>query len=341
MPLIKRRLKPHHRTLLLRQLALLCGNGHTMDQAFRRLARHNESSGVRSFCRSMLEKTGRSDIPDELFDPLMVQLLNQCSENAAMAATLAEGLHEMADASETTAQYDKSLKSALVYPLAIFSVFIVVLAVILVFVIPVFESLFSGYGGRLPEMTRTVLETAGWFKTHGGFVAAGIAVILLIFIKAPRSRMLLTWIVPGLRKVMQDVAAIHFSRLFALLLRLGLPLEAAFQMGAQSLAKTAFGLRLTRHGAPVTDLAGLKAALKASGVFTESLTSLIDCVERPDALPKIFGDFSTYLSKGFDAQLKKTYRQIEVAAFLMTAVVIGTAVIAMYLPIFRMAGAIG
>lgn len=341
MPLFKKRLDSNDRTLLLRQLALLCGNGLSMDQAIRRLARHNESAGVRSYCRSLLETSDRHDTPDALCDPLMAAVLDRCSESTDLSPTVAEGLYEMADVNEATAQYDKSLKSALVYPITVFSIFIVVLAIVLVFVIPVFEDLFAGFGSHLPDPTRTVLAISRWFKTYVAFVAAGIAVILMLLKKSPGCRVLFTWAVPGLRKVMQDVAAIHFSQLFAILLKFGMSLDGAFQIAAQSVSKTAYGMRFTRHIAQVTDLASLKETMKTSGVFNESITGVIDFVEQTDVLPKIFADFSTYLRKGFDARLKKAYRQIEVAAFLITAICIGGAVIAMYLPIFRMAGAMG
>jgi type IV pilus assembly protein PilC len=341
MPLFKTRLDTDDRTLLLRQLALLCGNGLSLNKGIRRLAEHNESEGVRSYCRYILENSDHRQVPEELFDPMIKAVLDRCSESAELASAVAEGLYEMADVNETTAQYDKSLKMALVYPVLVFSVFIVVLAMILIFVIPVFQDVFSGFGSRLPALTRTVLAISLWFKTYGVYIAAGIAGALLLFKKTPGCQRLFTWAVPGLRKVMKDVAAIHFSQLFAVMLRLGLPLEGAFQMAAQSVTQTAYGMRLTRNAAPVADLAGLKKTLKASGVFTESITGVIDFVEQTDTLPKIFADFSTFLRKGFDAQLKKTYKQIEVAAFLITAICIGGAVIAMYLPIFKMAGVLG
>jgi type IV pilus assembly protein PilC len=341
MPLLDKRLDSNDRTLLLRQLALLCGNGLSMDQAIRRLARHNESAGVRSFCQSMLDAPDGRGPADALLDPVMTAVLQRCSENAELAPTVAEGLYEMADVNETTAQYDKSLTSALAYPVLVFSVFIGVLTIILLFVIPVFDSLFSGFGGHLPDLTRAVLAISQWLRSYALLAAAGIAGLLLLFKKTPACRLLFAWAVPGLRRVMQHVAAIHFSQVFAILLKFGLPLDEAFQMAAQSVSQTAYGMRLAQQAARVADLAGLKAALKASGIFTESLTGVIDFVEHSDALQKAFSDFSTYLRKGFDARLKTAYKQIEVTVFLMTAVCIGTAVIALYLPIFRLAGAIG
>ena len=91
MPLLRTRLDSNDRTLLLRQLALLCGNGLSMDEAIRRLARHNESAGVRSFCQSMMEKPECRDTSDELFEPLLAALLDRCSEKAELTATLADG----------------------------------------------------------------------------------------------------------------------------------------------------------------------------------------------------------------------------------------------------------
>jgi type IV pilus assembly protein PilC len=341
MPLFKTKLDTDDRTLLLRQLALLCGNGLSQDQAIHRLAEHNESERVRSYCRSRLENSDRRQAPMELFDPMITAVLDRCSESAEMASVVAEGLHDLADVNETTAQYDKSLKSALVYPVAVFSIFIVVLALILIFVIPVFEDVFSGLGSRLPDFTRTVLAISRWFKTYGVFVASGIVGMLLLFKKRPGCQLLYAWAVPGLGKVMKDVAAIHFSQLFAVMLRFGLPLDGAFQIAAQSVSQTTYGVRLARNTARVTDLTSLKETMKASGIFAESITGVLAFVEQTDVLPKIFADFSTFLRKGFDAQLKKTYKQIEVAAFLLTAICIGGAVVAMYLPIFRMAGALG
>jgi type IV pilus assembly protein PilC len=341
MSLFKKRLASDDRTLLLRQLSLLCGNGLSVDQAIRRLAGRNESAGVRAYCQTLLEKADRRDDPDGLFDPLLSAVLRQCSESAAPAPTVAQGFSEMAEVHETTDRFDQALKSALVYPVMVFSVFAVVVAVLLIFVIPVFESIFSDFGGSLPGPTRLVLAISRWFGTYAAVVVAGIVGGLLLLKKVPASRLLFIWAVPGLRQVARGVTAIQFSQLFAVLLKLGLPLEAAYKTASQAVSTAAYGMRLARQVGPVTDIAGLKAALKSSGVFTESITGLVDLVEHTEALPKIFGDFSAFLRKGFDARLKKTYKQIEVAAFLMTGFFVGGAVIAMYLPIFRMAGALG
>jgi len=67
----------------------------------------------------------------------------------------------------------------------------------------------------------------------------------------------------------------------------------------------------------------------------------MDFAEQPGMLPGIFADFSKFLRKGFDARLGRTYRSMEVAAFLASAIIVGGMLIAMYLPIFRMAGAVG
>ncbi|MDA8141696.1 MAG: type II secretion system F family protein [Desulfobacteraceae bacterium] len=340
MIFLRKRLAPEQRALLFRQLALLCASGMTIPKAIQRLSQRNESKPVRTHCRALMENSPAQTGLEEALDPLLGRAI-ACLSAKADPNELSAALHEMADTIETTNRYGASLKAALAYPITVFTVCIIVWALLLIFVIPVFEKIFLDFSGALPAPTSSVLAFSGWVRAFGIYLVPVASLLFVLLKYFPQCQTPLLWLFAPLRTVIQNVAAIQFSHLFAALLKAGLPISEAVTLATQAVDPSAYGRRLKRAGQAVSDLESFKDQMKRMKVFPESIMAVVDIVDQTQTLSAAFTRFSQYLRSGFEARLSKAYRTVEISAFLVVALVVGTMVIAMYLPIFKMAGAIG
>ncbi len=337
----RKKLKPAERALFLRQLAILCGNGLSLTEAIQKLAQNNESPPVKAYCRYLMERQQGLNSEEKEGSLFEGTLLARLSDKAEDPGIFAEALDELADVNETTAHYSSSLSSVLFYPAIILGTSIMLCAVLLIFVIPVFEEMFSDFGASLPASTMRVLVISHWLKEYFVFLVLAFLLVVWGCRLLPEARLPIFWLVPGLGKVVKDVTAIHFSHLFSALLKFGFPLPEAFQISVQSMTPTVYGRRLKRLEDTFNDLEGLKSEFKKSAVFPVSTMALIDIAESPDILAQSFAGLSKYLRKNFDNQLGKTFRVMEVMAIIFVGIIVGGLVISMYLPIFKMAGAVG
>lgn len=337
----KRKLKPADRTVFLRQLAMLCDNGFSLAQAVGQLAQNNESPAVKAYCRYLAESQDVRDGGGHEAPLLQGTIIAKLSDKAETPELFAQALNELADVNETTAHYGSCLASVLFYPVIILGVSVVVCAILLIFVIPVFEEMFNDFGSSLPGPTLQVLAISQWLKHYYYLLILSFLAIYWGGKLLPEIRLPFILLIPGLARVVKNVTAIHFSHLFAALLKFGFSVPEAFQIAVQSLAPTLYGRRLKRLTETIRDLSSFKAAIKDSAIFPVSTLALMDVVEDPGKLPEIYAGLSKYLRKNFDDQQGKTFRLIEVMAIIFVGFIVGGLVISMYLPIFKMAGAVG
>ncbi len=341
MPLFQKELNAEERTLFLRQLAMLSEYGLALPQAVRRLSESNESAAVAAYCRRLLERMEGHGLNALSQTHPMLSVLARLAEKSASAQLLSQSLYEMADVNETTAGYRKAIAAALVYPVKLLVVALMFWIIAMIFVIPIFEEFFSEFENQLPTATQALLSISRWVQGNILFVLAGLGFFVMLCAVAPRMRSWVLWLMPSLRTVVRNNIALHFCHLLAILTRFGLPLSDAVQLTVAALPASAFSRQFKRIDTDVKDLAGFKAALKETTVLPESVLALVEIIDRVESLPAAFGQFANYLSKVFNSQLTRAYKDVEISVFIVTAMVIGAMVIALYLPLFRMAGAIG
>ncbi|MBI5550492.1 MAG: type II secretion system F family protein [Desulfobacterales bacterium] len=341
MPLFKKELNPEDRTLFLRQLAMLCEYGLTLPQAIGRLSESNESTAVAVYCRRLMEGMEGQGLNALSQTHPMLSVLARLTEKSTSAQLLSQSLYEMADVNETTAGYRKAMAAAIAYPAKLLLVALMFWIIAMIFVIPVFEELFGEFENQLPAATQFLLTISRWVQDNILYMLVGIGLFIALCAAAPRVRAWTLWLMPSLRTVVRSNIALHFCHLLAILTRFGLPLPDAIQLTIAALPASTFSRQFKRIDSEAKDLAGFKTALKDTNVLPKSVLALVEVIDRVESLPSAFGQFTNYLSKVFNSQLTRAYKDVEISIFIATAIVIGAMVIALYLPIFHMAGAIG
>lgn len=235
------------------------------------------------------------------------------------------------------------VKAAMVYPCVLGFIAVGVLIFLLTFFIPKFSVLFAQFGGNLPAITQVILQLSNVLVHYGLFVAAGaVAVGFVIYnmlqSDAGRRRMERAVLkTPALGRVIAHFALVRFTRMLGTLLGAGVPLVTALRtakeaIGNQTLSDTvAFGMDEVQKGESLARALG-----SAHQLFPASVVEMIAIAEETGRLDKELVRLSLAYESELDRRLRMLVSLAEPLLLFMMAGLIGTVVIGMLLPIFKL-----
>jgi len=240
----------------------------------------------------------------------------------------------------------RKVKGAMIYPGVIMTVAAIAVTVLLIFVIPVFENLFSSAGLALPLPTRVVMGASRFLKAYWFVVLGAVAASVFMFkrYRATSSgklridRFLLA--VPVLGDVLRKAAVSRFTRTLGTLISSGVSILD----GLEITAKTA-GNRVVQDAIMEsrTSIAGgdtISAPLKKSGVFPPMVISMIAVGEQTGGLDEMLSKIADFYDEEVDAAVSNLLSLLEPVMIVFLGVVVGGMVVSMYLPIFDMINAV-
>jgi type II secretory pathway component PulF len=235
------------------------------------------------------------------------------------------------------------VKAAMVYPCVLGCIAVGVLIFLLTFFIPKFSVLFAQFGGNLPAITQVILQLSNVLVHYGLFVAAGAVALGFIIYNmlqsdAGRRRMERTILrTPALGRVIAHFALVRFTRMLGTLLGAGVPLVTALRtakeaIGNQTLSDTvAFGMDEVQKGESLARALG-----SAHQLFPASVVEMIAIAEETGRLDKELVRLSLAYESELDRRLRMLVSLAEPLLLFMMAGLIGTVVIGMLLPIFKL-----
>jgi len=247
---------------------------------------------------------------------------------------------------EKTAKLKAQVKGALTYPIVTLIIAGVVLAVILVFVIPVFQDMFSSFGSELPVFTQMVVDASDFAKANIFYIIIAIAVFIFAFRrigKTERGREIIDeWVLklPVFGMLLRKVAVAKFTRTMGTMLSSGVAILEALEIvartsGNKTIEKSIFNVR-----SGISEGRTMAEPLTESGVFPAMVCQMISVGESTGALDTMLGKIADFYDEEVDQAVEILTSLIEPFMLVFLGVTIGGLVIAMYLPIFKMAGSI-
>jgi type IV pilus assembly protein PilC len=279
----------------------------------------------------------------EVFDELYCNLVA-----AGEAAGLLEAsLKRLAEYLEKSEKLRRKVKSALACPAAILFVALAVAAALLVFVIPVFEGLFSGLGGELPALTRAVVTMSRLLVENVLWAGLGLLVLaaaLARSVKTGFGRRLMDAAglkLPVFGDLWRKAAAARFSRTLATLLQAGVPIMDSLDIAAGAVGNEVIEEAVIESRAAMAEGRSLTDPFLESGVFPGLLTSMIAIGEEAGALDSMLMTAADFYDDEVDAAVDAVTAWLEPPLIVFLGVIIGALVIAIYLPLFTMAKAVG
>src|SRR5438105_2198213 len=256
-------------------------------------------------------------------------------------------LQRLAAQLEKAAKLKAQIKSAMVYPAAIVGVAIIVVSVLMVFVIPIFAKMFTDFGGVLPAPTLLVMGISEFMQKYIVLMiaaAAGGVWLLKRYYATPAGRIQIDTLMlklPVAGDLIRKIAVAQFTRTFGTLLQSGVPIMEGLEIVARIAGNKIVENAILDARQNVGEGKTLSDPLSKSAVFPPMVVQMINVGEATGALDPMRGKIAEFYDDEVDAAVAALTSLLEPMLMVFLGTVIGFIVIAMYLPIFKMASAIG
>ncbi len=248
---------------------------------------------------------------------------------------------------EKAAKLKGQIKAAMVYPTAIMGVAIIVVSVLLVFVIPIFAKMFTDFGGALPGPTQFVIGVSEFMQSYIIFIiaaAGGGIYALKQYYTTPGGRIKIDTLMlklPVAGDLIRKIAVAQFTRTFGTLLQSGVPIMEGLDIVARIAGNKIVEQAILDARSSVGEGKTLSEPLGKTGVFPPMVVQMINVGEATGALDVMLGKIADFYDDEVDAAVSALTALLEPALMVFLGTVIGFIVIAMYLPIFKMASVVG
>ncbi len=248
---------------------------------------------------------------------------------------------------EKAAKLKAQIKGAMTYPLVTMIIAAIVVAVIMVFVIPVFEEMFSGMGGALPIPTQICVNMSRFIKGNIIYIIGGIVAFIFIakkFYATEKGRVICDDVVlklPVFGALIRKAAVSKFTRTTGTMLSSGVSILDSLEIVAKTAGNKTIERAVYETRAAIAEGRTMSDPLAESGVFPSMVCQMIAVGESTGALDSMLGKIADFYDEEVDQAVENMTALIEPFMLVFLGVVIGGLVVSMYLPIFKMAAALG
>lgn len=279
----------------------------------------------------------------KIFDGLYSNLVAAGEVGGALDVVL----QRLATYLEKAAKLKSQVKSAMAYPAAIVVVAIGVIVALLVWVIPIFEGMFQEFGGAaLPTPTRIVIALSKWAQSNF-LIIIGIIVGLIFLWKYIRKNPKtvaatddLFLKLPVFGALLQKVAVARFTRTLGTMLSSGVPILEALDITARASGNKTVEGAIYKARQSISEGKTIAEPISKTKVFPPMVCQMINVGEQTGALDTMLEKIADFYDEEVDAAVKAMTSLMEPAIMVILGGLIGGMVVAMYLPIFEMAGSI-
>ncbi len=329
-----------------RQLATMLGAGIPMVQAFEIVANGNDKPAMQKLILDIkADVEGGTSLHESIakhplyFDDLFVNLV-EAGEQAGALETL---LDKVATYKEKTEALKKKVKKALFYPAAVVVVAIIVTCILLIFVIPEFESLYKGFGADLPAFTQFVIGLSRFLQHNGLFVLmAVVGVFWTFFYFKKRSRAMREFLdravlkTPVIGPILVKAAIARYARTLSTMFSAGVPLVEALESVSGATGNIVYETAVLKMRDEVATGQRLQRAMEQTGLFPNMVIQMIAVGEESGSLDEMSAKVATFYEAEVDNAVDAMSSLLEPLIMAFLGVVVGGLVIAMYLPIFKL-----
>lgn len=277
------------------------------------------------------------------FDDLFVNMI-AAGEAGGILDTI---LRRLSAYMEKAAKLKAQIKGAMTYPIVTLVIAAVVVSVIMVFVIPVFEEMFAGLGGALPIPTQIAVNMSRFIKGNIHFIIGGIVAFIFIakrVYNTEKGRVIIDDIslkLPVFGSLIRKAAVSKFTRTTGTMLSSGVSILDSLEIVAKTAGNKTIEKAVYETRAAIAEGRTMSDPLAESGVFPSMVCQMIAVGESTGALDEMLGKIADFYDEEVDQAVENMTALIEPFMLVFLGVVIGGLVIAMYLPIFKMAAALG
>ena len=276
------------------------------------------------------------------FDELFVNMI-AAGEAGGILDTI---LRRLSAYMEKAAKLKGKIKGAMTYPLVTMIIAVIVVGIIMVFVIPVFEEMFSGMGAALPMPTQIAVNMSRFVKGNILYMIAAIVFgifALKRFYKTDKGQVLIDSLslkLPVIGMLLRKGAVAKFTRTMSTMLSSGVSILDALDIVAKTAGNRIIEAAIYDVRSGITEGRTMADPLSESGVFPSMVCQMISVGESTGALDEMLKKIADFYDDEVDQAVENMTALIEPFMLVFLGIVIGGLVVAMYLPVFKMAAAV-
>lgn len=278
----------------------------------------------------------------QVFDDLYVQLC-AAGEVGGILDTI---MNRLAVYKEKSEKLRRRVRGAMIYPLIVVCVAVGVTAILMLKVTPTFAKMFNDFNAELPGPTQTVISISEWFQHNAFYMAFGTVALIVAFVllyRNPQGRRLIDRIslkLPVLGEVIRKIAVARFTRTLGTMISSGVSILEALEVTAKTAGNKIIeeGIYYVRN--KISEGKNIAGPLAETKVFPAMVVQMIGVGEATGAMDTMLGKIADFYDDEVDTAVAGLTALIEPVLMVFLGGVVGGFLIAMYLPIFSIAGAV-
>ncbi len=339
------KVKSQELVVFTRQLATMMDAGLPLVQSLTALEEQTESPSFKAVLRRVTERVEQGGSFSEslmehpkVFNRLFVSMV-QAGETGGL---LAEILDRVASYLEATARLKKKVKSAMMYPVIVCVIALGIAFFLIIKVIPIFADIYKDFGAKLPGPTQALIALSDWLRAYivGVLIGGAAAIYGLVKFKGTKrgsqiwDRITLKFPVFG--KLVHKIALARFARTFSALVRSGVPILETLRIVGQSSGNTVVEHAVEQTAASIERGDNIAMAMGLHPIFPPILVRMVAAGEQTGKVDVMLEKISDFYDEEIEATLSGLTSLIEPLLIVFLGVVVGSIVICMFLPIFKL-----
>jgi type IV pilus assembly protein PilC len=277
------------------------------------------------------------------FDSVYVSLL----ETGELSGTLDISLERIVSYRERTEKLGKKIRSALAYPALVLLVSMIIILTLVTYIIPIFSSMYAGFGLELPSLTRNVVAVSDYIKEYLWIWPVIIMILIVLMIIGFRSRAIRVWLggfigkMPLINHFYIKHGTARFCRTLGVLLSSGLHLIDAISVSGRTIGSPFWDKRLESAPALLSQGKSLAETLESCQIFPKTVIRMTAAGESTGRLGEMISKVADFYESEIDTEISTMTSLIEPIVIIVLGIVIAFILIAMYLPLFDLIGQLG
>jgi len=338
-------IQPADIAIITRQIATMLGAGVPLVQTIEMIGSGHNNGNMQKLLAEVSNKL-QSGIPlsdclrehPKYFDGLYCDLVNSGEQSGSL-----ETIYErIATYKEKAEALKGKIKKAMAYPIAVMAIAAIVTSILLIFVVPVFQEIFAGFGAELPAFTLFVIGISEFMQAYWYLGLAGIFAAGYLFKKAHLNsqkfrdsvdRKILK--LPVIGDLLEKAAVARFARTLSTTFAAGVPLPDALESAAGASGNAVFRDAILEIRSEVMSGMQMNLAMRNCSIFPDMVIQMVAIGEESGAVDDMLAKVATVYEQQVDDAVDALTSLLEPMIMAVLGVVIGGLIIAMYLPIFQ------
>lgn len=338
-------------SIFARQIATMMQAGVPLVQSFDIIGKGHDNASMGDMIMAIkADVEGGDTFAESLrkrplyFDDLFCNLV-AAGEQAGILESL---LAKIASYKEKSESMRKKVKKALTYPIAVLVVAFIVTAILLIFVVPVFDSMFKGFGKELPAFTQMVVAMSAWMQEEWWKVVGGIFIVVktwkFVFVRSEKFRQMVDRALlqaPIFGQIIYKSALARFARTLGTMSAAGVPLVEALISVAGACGNIVFFDAVMQMQIDISSGQRLQFSMEQAKIFPNMMMQMVAIGEESGRVDSMLEKVADFYDEEVDNLVDNMSALMEPFIMVVLGTLIGGLIVAMYLPIFAMGEAVG